>query len=136
MNRRRVATKVCGMPPLVNMGAMIKCSFGLAPSTLIAIPKGQPVNGEMKFAATVMDFAPMANIPPFGMCTAPANPAVIAAKGAPVPCVPVTTGPWKPGALKTKINNFAALTSASTCMCAWAGVITVANPGTTKTMAN
>lgn len=124
------------MPPLVNMGAMLKCSFGVAPSTLIPIPKGMPVMAENKFAATVMDFIPIANIPPFGMCTAPTNPAVIAALGSPVPCVPVTTGPWKPGALKTKINGMAALTSASICMCAWAGVITVSNPGTTKTQGN
>jgi len=124
------------MPPLVNMGAQIKCSFGAAPSSLVVIPKGPPVNGESKPAATIMDFAPIANIPPFGMCTAPTNPQVIAAQGAPVPCLPVTTGPWKPGASKTMINKLPALTKNDMCMCAWAGVITVVNPGTTKTQAN
>ena len=30
-------------------------------------------------AATIMDYIPIANIPPFGMCMSPANPTVIAA---------------------------------------------------------
>ncbi len=129
------------MPPEVAMGAMLKCIFGLAPSTLIVIPKGPPVMAENKPAATIMDFVPIANIPPFGMCNSPSNPMFIAATAAalgtptPVPCIPITT-PWKPGAAKTKINNFPALTSASTCQCTWAGLITITNPGTTKEQVN
>jgi hypothetical protein len=87
---------------------------------------------EGKIAATVMDFIPLVNIPPFGMCTAPTNPAVIAQLGAPSACVPIPTGPWKPGSPTVKINNFNALNATSTCMCMWAGVIIVTNPGTTK----
>jgi hypothetical protein len=34
-----------------------------------------------------------ANIPAFGMCSAPTNPQVIAASGFSVPCLPVLT-PW------------------------------------------
>lgn len=121
-----------GIP--VVMGDKVKCSFGAAPVPLTVIPKGQPVMFEGKFVATVMDFAPMANIMPFGTCMSMANPMVASATAAalgvltPMPCIPVTTGPWKPGALKTKVNNFNVLDSASTAMCAWAGVITVMPP--------
>jgi hypothetical protein len=119
----------------VNMGAMLQCSFGVAPSTLVVIPQGPPVLMESKPAATIMDFKPMANIMPFGMCTAPTNPAVIAALGSPVPCMPVTVAPWIPGGATTvMINNFPALTNMGTLMCMWAGVIKVANPGATKEM--
>jgi len=118
------------------MGAQLKCTFGLAPSSLIVVPQGQPVMMEGKFAATIMDFVPMKNIPPFGMCNSPMNPQFIAATAAalgtptPVPCLPVTT-PWAPGAPTTMINNFPALVSGSMCMCAW-GPIQIVNPGTTK----
>ena len=70
------------MAKQVVMGAMLKCSFGIAQSSLIVIPKGTPTIIEGKLAATIMDFAPIANIPPFGMCSSPANPAVIAATAA------------------------------------------------------
>jgi hypothetical protein len=121
-----------GIP--VVMGDKVTCSFGAAPVPLVVIPKGPPVMFEGKFVATVMDFAPMANIAPFGTCMSLANPQVAAATAAalgaltPMPCIPVTTGPWKPGALKTKVNNFNVLDAASTAMCAWAGVITVMPP--------
>ena len=66
------------------------------------------------------------------------NPQFIAANAAalgtptPVPCMPITT-PWTPGAPKTLINHFPALTMGSMCMCAW-GPINIVNPGTTKEM--
>lgn len=119
--------------PLVVATAQIKCSFGVAPSALMVLPKGPPVTGEKKPAATIMDFAPMVNIMPFGMCSAPTNPAVIAALGSPVPCVPVTVAPWVPGSATVMINNLPALNATCTLMCTWAGVITVLNPGTTTT---
>ena len=89
-------------------------------------------------AATIMDFAPIVNIPPFAMCTSLANPAVAAATTAalgvltPMPCVPVPLGPWKPGAFKTKIGVFPALTSTSICNCAWGGTIKINSPGQFK----
>ncbi len=126
------------MPPQVVMGAQLQCAFGAAPSTLIVVPQGQPVQMEGKFAATIMDFVPIKNIAPFGMCMSPTNPQFIAATAAalgtptPVPCMPITT-PWTPGAPKTLINHFPALTLGSMCMCAW-GPINIVNPGTTKEM--
>lgn len=123
------------MAKLVAMGAPLQCTFGAAPTTLIVIPKGPTiVNAPFTFAATIMDFAPIVNIPTFGMCSAPSNPMVIAATAAalgvftPAPCVPATT-PWKPGATKVKIGVFPALTDSSTCNCIWGGVIKVSFAG-------
>jgi hypothetical protein len=126
------------MPQQVCMGAMLKCSFGLAPSSLIVIPKGVPVTVNGLLAASIMDFAPIANILPFGMCNSMANPTVIAATAAalgaftPMPCIPVIVGPWMAGAVKTKIGLFPALMSTSLCNCAWGGVVTVATPAQMK----
>jgi hypothetical protein len=53
---------------------------------------------------------------------------VIAAQGSPVPCVPVLT-PWAPGAVGVTINGVTALDDESECVCAWAGFITVSDPG-------
>ena len=121
--------------------AMMKCSFGLAPSTLVTIPKGPPVLIEGKPAATTMDMIPMANIPPFAVCNSLANPLVAAATAAalgiltPMPCTPIPAGPWKPGALKTLINGAPALTAGATLNCAMgAGLITLVNPGAMKTL--
>ncbi|MDJ0844288.1 DUF4280 domain-containing protein [Crocosphaera sp.] len=124
------------MAVLVVMGATLQClPFGSVPSSLIVIPKGLPVNASGRFAATIMDFAPIVNIPTFGMCTSLANPTVAAATAAalgvltPMPCIPATVTPWTPGALKTRINNFNALTNSSVCNCLWGGVIKVTSPG-------
>ncbi len=125
--------------PNAVMAASLQCTYGAAPSALLVVPKGPPVLVEGRPAATVMDMAPMANIPPFGMCMSPTNPTVVAATAAalgvftPMPCVPVTVGPWKPGAVKTMVNKSPALTAGSVCNCAWAGVISVTVPGASKT---
>ncbi len=125
------------MPQQVCMGAMLQCSFGMAPSSLMVIPKGTPVIASMP-AATIMDFAPIANILPFGMCSSLANPMVAAATTAalgvltPMPCIPVTVAPWTPGAIKVKINGFPALPSTAICNCAWGGVIKINAPGQFK----
>lgn len=115
----------------VVMGAMLQCSFGVAPSSLIVIPKGMPVMTGGLLAASIMDFAPIANIPPFGVCSSIANPTVAAATAAalgvltPMPCVPVTVAPWAPGCPTVLINNFSALNNSSKCMGAWGGVISI-----------
>ena len=87
-----------------------------------------------------MDHIPMTNIMPFGMCMSIANPQVAAATAAalgvltPQPCIPATASPWAPGAVTVQIANQPALDNISTCMCNWAGLITVVNPGQTSTM--
>ena len=123
------------MAKLVVMGAMLKCSFGIAPSSLIVIPKGTPTIIEGKPAATILDFAPMANIPPFGMCRSLANPTVITATTAaggvltPMPCIPVFPTPWVPGTPTFSIHTLPALNDNCKCLCTWGGVIEITYPG-------
>ena len=87
-------------------GAMMQCSFGVAPATLTVLPVGRVATGNMP-DANIMDHVPMANIAPFGMCMSPANPMVAAATAAalgvltPMPCIPNTTSPWHPGRLRS-----------------------------------
>ena len=116
-------------------GAMMMCSFGVAPSSLVAIPKGPPVMVGGPPAANIMDHIPIANIPPFGMCNSMSNPMVIAATAAalgvftPMPCIPVTPAPWVPGAPTVMVNNMPTLNNSSKCMCIWGGVIQISVPG-------
>jgi uncharacterized Zn-binding protein involved in type VI secretion len=117
---------------------MMTCSFGMAPATLNVLPVNR-VTVEGKPAANITDMAPILNIPPFGMCTTPSNPTVAAATAAalgvltPMPCIPVTTGPWVPGSPQTLIGGMPALTAGSQCICAWGGVITIGFPGSLRT---
>jgi len=122
------------MPQLVTMGATLTCPFGVAPSSLAIIPSSM-VNAEKKPAATIMNFTPMVNIMPFGMCMTPSNPQVAAATSAamgvltPMPCIPVVTAPWTPGSATIMVGKVPALSSVSTCMCLWGGLITITAPG-------
>ncbi|WP_425261036.1 DUF4280 domain-containing protein [Rubrivivax sp. RP6-9] len=119
-------------------GAMMMCSFGAAPSTFVATPK-MVKTGNMD-AGNIMDNKPIANIPPFGVCTSMANPQVAAATAAalgvltPMPCLPVIAAPWTPGAPTVLVSNMPALNNSSQLMCNWAGVITISNPGQTTEM--
>jgi hypothetical protein len=115
-------------------GAMLQCSFGVAPSTLTVLPVNMTMTGNMP-AANIMDHKPMVNIMPFGMCNSMANPTVAAATAAamgvltPMPCIPVTTAPWMPGAVTVLLANMPALNNTSKLMCNWGGVIQVTTPG-------
>ncbi len=118
----------------VCMGAMMQCSFGVAPSSLTVLPTSQVLAGGPP-AATIMDYAPLVNILPFGMCNSPSNPTVAAATAAalgvltPMPCVPATAAPWVPGAPTVLIGNMPALTSDCKLMCSYGGVIQIVSPG-------
>jgi hypothetical protein len=126
------------MAKLVVSGATIMCNFGLAPSTLVVLPTNRTMCSNMP-AANIMDYLPMANIMPFGMCTTLSNPTVASATSAalgvltPMPCIPVTTAPWTPGSPTVHIANMPALNSTSQCMCNWGGVITITVPGQVTT---
>lgn len=118
----------------VCMGAMMQCSFGAAPSSLVVLPTNQTLTGGPP-AATIMDNAPIVNIPPFAVCSSLANPTVAAATAAalgvltPMPCVPVTPAPWAPGSPTVLIGNMPALNNSSKLMCNWGGVIQIVSPG-------
>lgn len=117
-------------------GAALSCSFGAAPASLSTLPvprvviSGQP-------AGVMTDMAPMVNIPPFGMCSSPANPTVASATAAalgvltPMPCVPVPAGPWLNPAPKVLIGGQPAISDGSKLMCAWGGQISAQFAGQT-----
>ncbi len=123
---------------LVTGGAMLQCSFGVAPSTLMVLPSNKVM--VTMFAATIMDNKPFVNVMPFGMCTTPSNPTVAAATAAalgvltPMPCVPVTVAPWVVGQPTVLIGTFPALTDSSILMCMWGGVIKITTAGQFKVM--
>jgi hypothetical protein len=122
------------MPLHVCSGAMMQCTFGLAPSSLVVLPANQMMTGNMP-AANIMDNKPMVNIMPFGMCNSLANPTVAAATSAalgvltPMPCVPMTTAPWAPGAATVMLGNMPALNDSSKLVCNWGGMISVTFAG-------
>jgi uncharacterized Zn-binding protein involved in type VI secretion len=91
----------------VTTGALLQCSFGLAPTTLNILPMSR-VTIEGRPAAAIADMVPMVNIPPFGMCSSIA---------------------------KTTIGGKPALVSGSTCVCSFGGVITITMPGALRTTA-
>ena len=117
----------------VCMGAMIKCTFGVAPGSLMVLPTSLVMTNVPD--ANIMDNKPMVNILPFGMCQSMANPMVIAATAAalgaltPMPCIPVTVAPWVPGAPTVLLGNMPALNNSSKLMCMWGGVIGIDVPG-------
>ncbi|MFD2673201.1 DUF4280 domain-containing protein [Marinicrinis sediminis] len=117
---------VCG-------GAMLQCSFGAAPGTLMVTPQNQTMTSMP--LANIMDNKPMMNIMPFGMCSSMANPQVAAATSAalgvltPMPCIPVIAAPWAPGSPTVLIANMPALNQNSKCTCNWGGMISITQPG-------
>ncbi len=117
------------MALLITSGTMLQCSFGLAPGTLNVLPLHATMNGAP--AATIMDYIPVVNIAPFGMCNCPANPMVAALTAAalgvltPAPCVPMTASPWAPGSPTVLIGKLPALQNSSKALCSWGGVIQV-----------
>jgi hypothetical protein len=123
----------------VVMGAMLQCSFGAAPSSLVVLPTNRTTAGGVP-AATIMDNVPLLNILPFGVCSSPANPSVASATAAalgvltPMPCIPATASPWLPGAPTVTIGGMMALDNNCKLICNWGGVIQVASPGQTTTM--
>ncbi len=121
------------MSQLVCAGALMQCSFGVAPAPLTVLPVNRVLAGAP--AATIMDHVPMLNIAPFGMCSSPANPMVIALTAAalgvptPAPCIPATVAPWVPGAPTVLIGSMPALDNTCKLMCLWAGVIQISMAG-------
>ena len=117
-------------------GANLMCTMGAAPSTLMVLPLNRVLGATP--IANIMDNVPMLNVLPFGMCTSLANPMVAAATTAalgvltPMPCIPVPAGPWVPGVPTVMVGNMPALDMTSKLMCAYAGVISILNPGQTQ----
>ena len=122
------------MPNHVCNGALLKCTMGLAPSSLVVLPVNMQNTSNMP-AANIQDHIPMVNIMPFGMCQSPSNPMVAAATAAamgvltPMPCIPVTPAPWVAGSPTVTLANQPALNKSSMLMCNWAGQISIQMEG-------
>ena len=120
-------------------GALMLCTFGTAPCSIIVLPTNKVLAGNMP-AANTLDYKPIVNIPTFAMCTSLANPATASATTAalgvltPTPCVPMTSSPWVPGAPTTLIANMPTLTDSSKCICSYGGVISITYAGQVKVM--
>ena len=118
------------MPQQVCMGAMMTCSFGTAPSSLIVI---RPTILVSKMPmANIMDNKPIANIPPFAMCNSVVNPATKRPPPVfftPAPCVPVVAAPWAPGVPTVLVDNMPSLDNTCKAMCNWGGVISFTMAG-------
>ena len=117
----------------VAISANLQCSFGVAPGVLTVLPVNRTLTGGP--AANIMDHVPMLNILPFGMCNCPSNPMVAAATAAalgvltPMPCIPMTSAPWMPGAPTVMVGGMPSLQNSSKLMCQWGGVIQILAPG-------
>ena len=125
------------MPQLVTAGAMMMCTFGVAPAVLSVLPTNKTMAGAP--AATIMENVPMLNIPTFGMCMSIANPTVASATAAalgvltPMPCIPATAAPWAPGSATCMIGGMPALNNTSQCMCSYGGAISITFAGQVTT---
>lgn len=119
----------------VCMGALMKCSFGTAPSSLVVLPANRVLTKTPD--ANIMDHVPMLNIMPFAMCQSPSNPMVAAATAAalgvltPMPCIPATPAPWAPGCSTVMIANMPSLNNSSKLNCIWGGIIEINFAGQT-----
>ncbi|MDE5891623.1 MAG: DUF4280 domain-containing protein [Acetatifactor sp.] len=118
--------------PVVIQGTMLKCSFGNAPVPIMVLPDKKVTS--MLPVAVQSDHIPLLNILPFGMCSNPANPMVIAATAAamgvltPVPCIPCTVEDWTGVSEKVKVKGKQALNMDSRLQCLYGGNIQVAAP--------
>ena len=129
------------MPFLVVNGATLKCPMAAPPGTtsMIVTPVHRVQAGNQP-AANISDFAPMANVPSFGMCMSLKNPQVATATSAaqgvltPQPCVPVIVAHWSPGSATVTLDNLPALNDTSTCQCIWGAAIRVAYAGQATVM--
>lgn len=123
--------------PAVVEGALLQCSFGLAPTSLNVLPTSR-VLVEGRPAGTITS-SEIVNVPTFGMCSSLANPEVATATAAalgvltPMPCVPMLM-PWAPGSPTTLIGGIPALVAGSMCQCAFGGVVEILFPGSTRTL--
>lgn len=115
-------------------GATLKCSFGDSTSKFM-VPVKHEVYINDKSQGNMMDFIPMANIKPFGMCSSMANPTVsLATSNAggvlqKMPCIPAIKDPWLCCKSDVQINGFPAILSSSKLMCTWCGVIEFQDDG-------
>ena len=106
------------MAKAVTEGAVTYCIFGSRPSTLV-VPIGHNIQLNGVNRANISDRIPIENILPFGMCSSPFNPAVIAALGVPQPCLPLTPCKWYPGDKNIILDKKPGLDNTCLNCCIW-----------------
>lgn len=123
------------MTPCVCTGACVQCSAGLSSAPLTVLPLHR-ANAEGRPLATIMDQVPLLNIPSFGLCRSPLNPAVIAATAlamgvpTPAPCFPAPPQPWIPGsAPRVQLGGLPLLDARARLICSFGGCIQICAPG-------
>lgn len=120
------------MKPIVIQGTLLKCNFGNLPAPIMVLPD-KKVNSMLPVAVK-SDHIPILNILPFGMCSNPANPMVLAATAAalgvltPVPCIPCTVNAWSKACSKIKIHGKEAINMDSQLKCLYGGNIQITAP--------
>ncbi len=108
--------------------ALCSCAFGTTPASLTVTSQQTVFIGGMP-AATILDGTP-SNLPTFGTCSNPSNPAVAAATAAamgvltPQPCLPVCVS-WAPGSSTVTVCKRPALNSTSNLTCVYGGMIRI-----------
>lgn len=124
--------------PLVCSTALMQCSFGSTPASLIVLPDAQ-VLVEGNPAASVQDSIALTNVPVFGTCSSLSNPTVASATAAangvltPQACTPQPVA-WTPGVPLVVVGGMPAVNGTCTTTCALGGAITITNPGSRQTM--
>ncbi len=126
------------MGVLVATGAAYLCSGGAGPGTLAATSQ-QKVLLDGKPAMTIKDGAAFVNIMPCPSCVCPTHPAiapVLSVTGVivPQPCTPQVSGMWIEGQTKILAGGVPCLTSEAQTVCAFGGIISVADPGQKKVL--
>jgi len=121
------------MPQICVTSALMTCTFGAAPAPLTVTPTAMV--SSMLTVGTIMNFAPLVNIPTFGTCMSIANPTVAAATAAalgvltPMPCIPMTVAPWITGSTSVTTGFMPTLDTTCKCICTWGGQISITFAG-------
>ena len=111
------------MSNAVSANALCQCSFGTVPCPLTISRQGKVKTNKVLNIANVGD----KNVATFGMCSAPTNPAVASANGAPQPCTPGLLLNWLPGSLTVRVDGKPLLTNDCRIFCKYAGLVTIQN---------
>lgn len=109
----------------VHAGMKITCPFsgGVQVPFMVTPEKRVLLDGTPM--ANIMDNKPITNIPPIGLCTNPANPAVAATAPAftPKPCLIAPAGPWSPGKADVLVGGQPALLNTDRLQCSYGGIV-------------
>lgn len=127
------------MGMLCAAGAVLRCSFGTAPSVMQTAQNGCLAG--QRPAGTIRDAGGGSAVLPFGMCTSMANPQVAAATAAalgvltPQPCAVQPAGLWTASNPRVLIRGAPCLCQDAVLGCALgAGIIQIQQPGQNKVL--